>query len=82
MIATQVKRGALERTRTSTPLLGQPLKLLRMPFRHKGLLSVCKMLWTQCILSLWRLSSATCPRRRVLAPSPIAALLLSLWDQC
>jgi hypothetical protein len=40
VIATQVMCGALERTRTSTQLPGQPLKLLRIPFRHKGLQSV------------------------------------------
>ena len=31
-----LENGALEWTRTTTPLRAQPLKLLRIPFRHEG----------------------------------------------
>jgi hypothetical protein len=33
-------RGALEWTRTTTPLQAQALNLLRIPFRHEGMLFV------------------------------------------
>jgi hypothetical protein len=36
-IALLVSLGALEWTRTTTPLMAQALNLLRIPFRHEGI---------------------------------------------
>ncbi len=58
--------GALERTRTSTPLPGQPLKLLRIPFRHEGQFAAYR---AQYIAPLVYYLAATMSRYR--APSAI-----------